>query len=354
MTCFETISPAPSVYPPPEDLLGRPMGSLRVSVTDRCNLRCQYCMPEKDYLWLARENLLTFEEITRLIDIFTALGVRDVHLTGGEPLLRRDLPRLVRMLARNSLINDLALTTNGIFLAGQAQALRDAGLHRITVSLDTLRRQTFRDLTRRDAHAQVLEGIEAIREARFANIKLDTVVVKGINADELGDIVEFSRQRNIEPRFIEYMDVGGATQWSINQVVSRRQIIEILSQRYGRIEPLMSRDRAPAERFLLPGGMIFGIVASTTSPFCEQCDRSRLTADGIWLLCLYALTGLDLRRMLRGGASSAEVQSKIVDAWQGREYRGAEERIALRLRVALVGIEQLRGDPHLGMHTRGG
>ena len=330
------------------------MGSLRVSVTDRCNLRCQYCMPEKDYLWLARENLLTFEEITRLIDIFTALGVRDVHLTGGEPLLRRDLPRLVRMLARNSLINDLALTTNGIFLAKQAQILRDAGLHRITVSLDTLRRQTFRDLTRRDAHAQVLEGIEAVLGARFAEVKLDTVVVKGINDDELGDIVEFSRQRDIEPRFIEYMDVGGATQWSMNQVVSRSQIIEILSQRYGRIEPLRSRNRAPAERFLLPGGMIFGIVASTTSPFCQQCDRSRLTADGIWLLCLYALTGLDLRRMLRGGASSAEVQSKIVDAWQSREYRGAEERTALRLRAAMVGIEQLRGDPHLEMHTRGG
>jgi cyclic pyranopterin phosphate synthase len=330
------------------------MGSLRVSVTDRCNLRCQYCMPEKDYLWLAREDLLTFEEITRLISIFTALGVHDVHLTGGEPLLRRDLPMLVRMIARNPLIKDLALTTNGIFLADQAQALRDAGLHRITVSLDTLRPQTFRDLTRRDVHARVLEGIEAIREARFSNVKLDTVVVKGVNDDELADIVEFSRQRGIEARFIEYMDVGGATQWSMNQVVSRSQIIEILSRRYGRIEPVISRDRAPAERFLLPGGTVFGIVASTTTPFCQQCDRSRLTADGMWLLCLYALNGLDLRRMLRGGASPGEVRSEIVDAWQRRAYRVAEERTALRLRAALVGIEQLRGDPHLEMHTRGG
>lgn len=329
------------------------MGSLRVSVTDRCNLRCQYCMPEKDYLWLARENLLTFEEITRLIDVFTALGVHDVHLTGGEPLLRRDLSRLVRMLSRNSLIEDLALTTNGILLAEQAQALRDAGLHRITVSLDTLRPQTFRDLTGRDVHARVLEGIEAIRD-HFANVKLDTVVVKGINDDELGDIVEFSRHRGIEPRFIEYMDVGGATQWSMNQVVSRSEIIEMLSRRYGKIEPLISMDRAPAERFLLPGGTIFGIVASTTTPFCQQCDRSRLTADGMWLLCLYALQGLDLRRMLRGGAAPEEVQSEIVDAWQSREYRGAEERTTLRLRAALVNIEQLRGDPHLEMHTRGG
>lgn len=352
MASLKSISPSTTVYPP-EDLLGRPMGSLRVSVTDRCNLRCQYCMPEKDYLWLARENLLTFEEITRLIDIFTALGVHDVHLTGGEPLLRRDLPRLVRMLARNSLIEDLALTTNGIFLAEQAQALRDAGLHRITVSLDTLRPQTFRDLTGRDVHARVLEGIEAIRD-HFANIKLDTVVVKGINDDELGDIVEFSRHRGIEPRFIEYMDVGGATQWSMNQVVSRNEIIEILSRRYGQIEPVISTDRAPAERFLLPDGTIFGIVASTTTPFCRQCDRSRLTADGMWLLCLYALKGLDLRRMLRAGASPGEVQSEIVDAWLNREYRGAEERTAQRWRAALVGIEQLRGDPHLEMHTRGG
>ncbi|MGH9552008.1 MAG: radical SAM protein, partial [Terriglobales bacterium] len=156
------ISPSTNV-PPLADLLGRPMGSLRVSVTDRCNLRCQYCMPEKDYVWLPREDLLTFEEITRLVDIFTALGVRDVHLTGGEPLLRRDLSGLVQMLARNPLIEDFALTTNGIFLAEQAQALRDAGLHRITVSLDTLRPQTFRDLTRRDVHARVLEGIDAVR-----------------------------------------------------------------------------------------------------------------------------------------------------------------------------------------------
>ena len=353
MTSLYAISPSTTLAPL-EDLLGRPMGSLRVSVTDRCNLRCQYCMPEKDYLWLAREDLLTFEEITRLVGIFTTLGVRDVHLTGGEPLLRSDLPSLVRMLARDPLVKDLVLTTNGIFLAQQAQALRDAGLHRITVSLDTLRPQRFRDLTRRDVHARVLEGIEAIREARFANVKLDTVVVKSINDDELVDILEFSRQRGIEARFIEYMDVGGATRWSMNQVVSRSEIIEILSRRYGRIEPVIPMGRAPAERFLLPDGTVFGIVASTTTPFCQQCDRSRLTADGMWFLCLYAVKGLDLRRMLRGGASPREMQSEIVNAWQSRADHGAEERAVLRLRTALVGIEQLTGDPHLEMHTRGG
>jgi GTP 3',8-cyclase len=346
-------SPSATVYPP-EDVLGRPMGSLRVSVTDRCNLRCQYCMPENDYLWLPREELLTFEEITRLVGFFTDLGVGDIHLTGGEPLLRRDLPQLIRLLARNPQLKDLALTTNGILLAEQAQALRDAGLHRITVSLDTLQPLRFRNLTRRDAHARVLEGIVVARKVCFANIKLDTVVVKGVNDDELCDILEFGRQRGIEARFIEYMDVGGATQWSLDQVVSRNEIIKTLSRRYGRIDPVIPIGRAPAERFLLPDGTVFGIVASTTAPFCQRCDRSRLTADGTWFLCLYALKGLDLRRMLRAGASPEEMQSEIVAAWQNRTDRGAEERTTVRLRAALVGIEQLRGDPHLEMHTRGG
>ena len=353
MASLYAISPSTTVYPL-EDLRGRPMTSLRVSVTDRCNLRCQYCMPEKDYLWLPREELLTFEEIKCLVGIFTDLGVRDVHLTGGEPLLRRNLSRLIQILARNSQIQDLALTTNGIFLAEQAQALRDAGLHRITVSLDTLLPRRFRDLTQRDALARVLEGIDAARKVCFANIKLDTVVVKGVNDEELGDLLEFSRQRGIEARFIEYMDVGGATQWSMNQVISRSEIIEILSRRYGRIEPAIPRGCAPAEQFLLPDGTIFGIVASTTTPFCQQCDRSRLTSDGMWFLCLYALRGLDLRRMLRRGASPEEMQLEIVDGWQSRADHGAEERAVLRLRAALVGIEQLRGDPHLEMHTRGG
>lgn len=353
MASLYATSPSTTLCPP-EDLRGRPMGSLRVSVTDRCNLRCQYCMPEKDYLWLPREELLTFEEIAYLVGIFTDLGVRDIHLTGGEPLLRKDLSRLIQILARNPQIQDLALTTNGIFLAEQAQGLRDAGLHRITVSLDTLQPQRFRNLTQRDALAHVLEGIEAALKVYFVSIKLDTVVVKGVNDEELGDILEFSRQRGIEARFIEYMDVGGATKWSMNQVISRSEIVEILSRRYGQIEPVIPRGCAPAERFLLPDGTTFGIVPSTTTPFCHQCDRSRLTADGMWFLCLYALKGLDLRRKLRGGASTEEMQLDIVDAWQSRADHGAEERAVLRLRAALVDIEQLRGDPHLEMHTRGG
>jgi cyclic pyranopterin phosphate synthase len=336
------------------DRLGRPLGSLRVSVTDRCNLRCGYCMPEEEYIWLPREELLTFEEIARLVGLFAELGVRDVRLTGGEPLLRRDLPVLVRLLAQNPQIHDLALTTNGLLLAEQAQALRDAGLHRVTISLDTLRPERFRRLTRRDAHAQVLAGIEAVRAAGLRTIKIDTVIVRGTNEDELADLIEFGKETGAEVRFIEYMDVAGATHWAMERVVSRTEMLAALERRYGKIAPVVEDSSAPAERFQLPDGTLFGIIASVTAPFCRRCDRSRLTADGVWYLCLYALRGTDLRQMLRAGAPAAEIQARIAAVWRERTDRGAEERKALGPRTAFVPIEQLRQDPHLEMHTRGG
>ena len=212
----------------PADAFGRPLLNLRISVTDRCNLRCRYCMPEEEYVWLPREKLLSFEEISELASIFTEVGIEKVRLTGGEPLLRKDLPVLVRMLAQNPRIRDLALTTNGVLLAGQAQALWDAGLHRLTVSLDTLRPDRFLVLTRRDAHAPVLRGIEAARQAGFRALKIDAVVVRGANEDELADLIEFGKRAGAEVRFIEYMDVGGATQWSRSTVVSRAEILEAL------------------------------------------------------------------------------------------------------------------------------
>ncbi len=339
---------------PPIDLLGRPLRNLRLSVTDRCNLRCQYCMPEDEYVWLPREELLTFEELRDLAGIFSELGVDKVRLTGGEPLLRKDLPVLVRMLAQNPQITDLALTTNGVLLAEQAEALRAAGLHRITVSLDTLRADRFKLLTRRDAHAQVLCGIEAARQAGFRGLKLDTVVVRGVNEDELAELVEFGKQVGAEVRFIEYMDVGGATRWSLYKVFTRAQMLEALTRRYGRIEPIVEDSTAPAERFLLPGGTVFGIIASTTTPFCRRCDRSRLTADGLWYLCLYAREGIDLRRPIRNGGAREEIKATILNVWQQRADRGAEERKTQGVRGVFVGIEQLRRDPHLEMHTRGG
>ncbi len=336
------------------DRFGRPLRNLRLSVTDRCNLRCSYCMPEEEYAWLPRGDILTFEEVKRLIDVFADLGVDKVRLTGGEPLLRRDLSRLVRMIASEPRIRDLAITTNGILLAQEARALRDAGLHRVTVSLDTLRPERFLALTRRDSFHQVLEGIETVRAMDWAGLKLDTVVMRGVNDDELVDLLEFARKASAELRFIEYMDVGGATRWSMDKVLSRAEMLERLSAHYGRIEPIVEESSAPADRYRLPDGFVFGIISSTTAPFCSACDRSRLTADGQWLLCLYATTGLDLRKPLRDCVTRDELASLIRSAWQGRRDRGAEERLLLKDRQPLVQITELKAKPHLEMHTRGG
>jgi cyclic pyranopterin phosphate synthase len=336
------------------DTCGRPLRNLRLSVTDRCNLRCAYCMPEEEYAWLPRADILTFEEIVRLVDVFAGLGVDKVRLTGGEPLLRKDLPRLVGMIARDSRIRDLAITTNGILLAAEAQALRDAGLRRVTVSLDTLKPERFRALTRRDAYAQVLEGIGAVSRMGWPRLKLDSVIMRGVNDDEIEDLLEFARSMAAELRFIEYMDVGGATRWSMDQVVSRAQILERLGARYGRLDPIVEESSAPADRFRMSDGLTFGIIASTTAPFCQTCDRSRLTADGQWLLCLYATGGMDLRKYLRGDASNDDLAVLIRSTWEGRRDRGAEERLAQPDRQPLVQIGELRAKPHLEMHTRGG
>jgi cyclic pyranopterin phosphate synthase len=311
-------------------------------------------MPEQDYVWLPKESILTFEEITRLVRVFASLGAGKVRLTGGEPLLRHDLPTLVSMLSVLEL-SDLAMTTNGLLLAKQAEALRRAGLRRVTVSLDTLRPERMRELARSDRHADVLAGIAAARAARFERVKLNTVVIRGVNDDELADLIEFSRSERVEVRFIEYMDVGGATGWSAEQVVSQREILERLAQRYDTIEPVVGDDpSAPAERFRLSDGTTFGIIASTTAPFCRSCDRSRLTADGTWFLCLYAERGVDLREPLRSGATDGELCTIITDAWTARTDRGAEERLSVTQRGALYKIDALRADPRREMHTRGG
>ena len=336
------------------DQFGRPLRSLRVSVTDRCNLRCRYCMPLEEYAWLPREALLSFEEIARLVDIFTKLGVEDIRLTGGEPLLRRELPKLVRLLAANARIRDLAMTTNGVLLAEHAEALAAAGLGRVTVSLDTLRPERFQQLTRRDSHAAVFAGIEAVRRVGLAGAKLDTVVVRGANDDELPDLIEFGKRAETEVRFIEYMDVGGAIEWAMDRVVPRQEMLANISRRYGAVTPLSENGAAPARRYQLPDGTVFGIVASTTTPFCRRCDRSRLTADGLWYLCLYATNGIDLRAPMRSGASDAEIGALIASAWRGRSDRGAEMRLTERHRGVFVPLEQLRRDTHLEMHTRGG
>jgi cyclic pyranopterin phosphate synthase len=246
------------------------------------------------------------------------------------------------------------MTTNGVLLAEQATALRAAGLHRVTVSLDTLRPERFKALTRRDSLVQVLEGIEAVGKVDWPGLKLDTVVMRGTNDDELADLIEYGRKVSAEARFIEYMDVGGATHWSMDRVLSRAEMLARIGARYGVIEPVIEETSAPADRYRLPDGYVFGVISSTTEPFCRSCDRSRLTADGMWYLCLYATKGTDLRKALRGGATRDDLKALIVPAWERRADRGAEERLAVVERRPLIQIGELKRDPHLEMHTRGG
>ena len=340
----------------PHDRLGRSLGSVRISVTDRCNLRCQYCMPEEHYTWLPRDLLLTFEEIARLARVFASLGARKVRLTGGEPLLRRGLPELIKQVRAIAEVDEIALTTNGLLLAEHAAALKSSGLDRVTVSLDTLQADRMVAFARSGHHADVLAGIDAVVAAGFVGTKINAVVVRGYNDDELAAMVRFARSKGVEPRFIEYMDVGGATQWQRADVVARDDILSILAAELGAALP-EERDAdptAPADRYRFADGTIVGIVASTTAPFCRTCDRARLTADGTFFLCLYAERGLDLRGPLRAGASDAELAELVASAWRGRSDRGAELRAGLPGRGVLVPLEALRADLRREMHVRGG
>lgn len=311
-------------------------------------------MPEDEYVWLPKGKTLSFEEMALLLEAFTRLGVHKLRLTGGEPLLRRDLDVLVRMLMANERLDDIAMTTNGVLLADHAEALREAGLKRITISLDSLHEERFKQISQRASLGDVIRGIEKVQALGFQKTKIDTVVMRGVNDDELVPLIEFGRRVNAEVRFIEYMDVGGATNWSMDTVVSRREMIERLSAHYGELVPTGERNSAPADRYRLPDGTLFGIISSTTEPFCAACDRARLTADGMLYLCLYAREGLDLRQPLRDGADADELTQIISTSWGGREDRGAEKRLEESERSALHARDELREDPRLEMHTRGG
>ncbi len=338
------------------DTLNRPLQSLRISVTDRCNLRCRYCMPEADYVWLPRESLLTFEEIARLASVFAGAGVRKLRLTGGEPLLRRDLDELVVMLHDVPGIEEIALTTNGLLLAKHAAALRAAGLDRVTVSLDTLRPERMAAFARSAHHADAIAGIDAALAAGFQGVKLNAVVVRDYNDDELPDLVRFADQRGVEMRFIEYMDVGGATRWDTDLVVSRAEILARLTDAFGTLTALgrTGDPHAPAGRWRLPSGATVGVIASTTAPFCRDCDRARITADGTLFRCLYAADGFDLREPLRRGVSHDDLLELVQRLWMTRDDRGAELRTETGDRDVLVALADLRADPRREMHVRGG
>ena len=336
------------------DTLTRPLRALRISVTDRCNLRCEYCMPEDEYAWLSKGDLLDFEEIARLVEVFQGLGVDTIRLTGGEPLLRRRLPDLITTLARQPGLAEIALTTNGVLLGEHVDALARAGLRRLNVSLDTLKADRFKALTRQDLHTAVIAGLEAACR-RFDGTKIDAVVMRGINDDELVELLEYGGRIGAEVRFIEYMDVGGATHWRQDLVVSSADILNRLTGHYGTVHAIREpTSTAPASRYQLPDGTTFGIIASTSEPFCRTCDRARLTADGVFYTCLYATDGLSLREPLRHGASPEAMRDLIGARWQQRADRGAEIRHDLRHRSVFLPVTALRADPHLEMHKRGG
>ena len=340
----------------PTDRFGRGLSSLRISITDRCNLRCRYCMPEDEYVWLPKESILTYEEMVRLVRVFASVGVHKVRLTGGEPLLRHDIADLIAMVSGIDGITDLALTTNGVLLEKHAASIKAAGLNRVTVSLDTLVAERYKAFAKGGSLTTVVRGIDAAKAVGFENIKLNSVVIRGFNEDELQPLLEFGAEKGVEVRFIEYMDVGGATDWSLDKVVSEDDILESLSSKEGAIEVVSSDEdpTAPARRFRTASGYVFGVVASTTKPFCSACDRARLTADGTLYRCLYAVDGVDLRKPLRAQASDGELAELLRGAWVERKDRGAEERAGLEDRGALHPVEALKLDPRREMHTRGG
>ena len=322
----------------PRDTLARPLRDLRISVIDRCNFRCPYCMPEdqyaQDYEFLSKDQRLRFEEIERLARAFVALGVRKLRLTGGEPLLRRDLPHLVEQLARIPGVEDIAMTNNAVLLPKFAQALRDAGLHRLTVSLDTLDAETFRQMSGgRGEVAEVLDGIAAAEHAGFSKIKLNCVVMRGVNDGQVVDLVERFRGTGHIVRFVEYMDVGTVNQWRGESVVSSAELIERIGARWP-LEPLQPNYRGEvAERYRFSDGAgEVGFISSVSQPFCGDCSRARLSADGKLYTCLFARTGHDLRAPLRAGASDAELAELIGARWTQRTDRYSEQRAELRAR----------------------
>jgi cyclic pyranopterin phosphate synthase len=310
------------------DSFGRFHNNLRISVTDRCNLRCTYCMPE-EVVFLDKNELLTFEEMTHFVRVAAPLGVDKVRLTGGEPLLRRGLPELVRMLLDVPGVRDLGLTTNGLLLAGQAHSLYAAGLRRLNVSLDTLDPERFRQLARRDGLEQVLAGIDAAQAVGFERIKVNAVILRGVNDADIVPLARYSREHGLELRFIEYMPIG-AEAWERDKVILAHEILEQLERDVAPLAPAEDYDpRAPAMdfRYADDGGRL-GIIASVSRPFCRRCNRLRLTAEGRLRNCLFALDEVDVKPLLRGApddtALAETIRRNVAAKWEGHEINTAK------------------------------
>jgi len=310
------------------DAYQRPVKDLRISVTDRCNYRCTYCMPLDEYVWIERDQILTYEEIARAARLFVELGVNQIRLTGGEPLVRKDLASLVAQLSGLPGVEDLSLTTNGSLLAEQAEGLRAAGLRRLNVSVDTLDRDKFRRITQRGDLDRVLEGLFTAQRLGFAPIKINAVIERGVNDGEILDLAEFGRRHGFAVRFIEYMDVGNVNNWHSDRLVSKAEILRIIGARYPLREVGRSEGSAPSVDYqFADGGGDLGVISSVTEPFCASCTRARLTADGKLVTCLFSETGHDLKGPLRASASDAEVKEFIRGVWGARVDRYSDERL---------------------------
>lgn len=331
------------------DAFGRPLRDLRVSVTDRCNFRCTYCMPRdaygRDHAFLPREEILTFEEIERLVGIFADLGVEKVRLTGGEPLLRHDLPSLVGMISGVEGIGDIALTTNGSILARHAPALAAAGLDRITVSLDAVDDALFRLAADVDFPvARVLEGIDAANEAGLTPIKINTVVRRGLNEDSILDVARAFRGTGHIVRFIEYMDVGSSNGWQMTDVITAGEILEVIGAEWP-LEPVEAN--YPGEvvnrwRYRDGGGEV-GVISSVSQPFCGECTRLRLSADGSIYTCLFGVDGTDLRGPLRNGATDTAITELVTSVWESRTDRYSEDRTGVSIGLPKVEMSYIGG-----------
>jgi cyclic pyranopterin phosphate synthase len=323
------------------DTFGRVHNNLRISVTDRCNLRCTYCMPE-EVTFLAKDELLRFEEIAHFVRVAVSLGIDKIRLTGGEPLMRRGLPRLVQMLCEMEGMRDVGLTTNGILLAEDAQAFYDAGLRRLNISLDTLDPARFRQLARRDGLDKVIEGILAAKRAGFQPIKLNAVSIRGITECEVVPLARFARRHGLEMRFIEYMPIG-ADHWERNKVYFAHEIMEQLESEIAPVVPVADYDpRSPAMEFqYTDGGGRVGIIASISRPFCLSCNRIRLTADGKLRNCLFALDEVDVKTLLRNGVADAEIaaliRGNVLAKWEGHEINTSRFIKPLRTMHAIGG-----------------
>ena len=308
------------------DSFQRPLEDLRISVTDRCNFRCTYCMPLDEYDWIHKTEILTFEEIIRVANIFVGLGVKKIRLTGGEPLLRRGIENLVSHLAKLPGI-ELCLTTNGTSLAEKALILRQAGLCRVNVSLDTLNPKKFSQVTQRGELAPVLKGLFAARDAGLKPIKINAVIENGVNNDEILDLVTFTRANDFTLRLIEYMDVGNSNQWTSDKLISAKEMFRVINKKYPLRRIGRTQDTAPAVNYEFEdqkGNL--GIIASVTEPFCENCTRARLTADGKLVTCLFSDKGYDLKTHLRLGEDDKSVENRIKSIWQKRSDRYSQDR----------------------------